>query len=209
MNKEFLKKCWKHPRWHSLMVLILWIIVLSVLIGFVSIVNQLSPKKEVEKKVNREENSKVTYEEKWEDILNGNYTFTYLIKKEQETIKYEGSIKENKTTGYRERNDGIIKYEIENNKHFQVLVDEKLEIANLYENINENFISIPYLYELIKNISTNDIKIMKEKEKIIYEYNIEIESENTVVQVTIDDVKIKSITIQNQTEVYNLEFHFD
>lgn len=206
MNKEFLKKCWKDPRWHSLLVLMIWIISLALLMGIVSIVNQFSPKKEVEKQEIREENNKKTYEEKWEDLLNGNYAFTYIIAKGNETIKYEGNVKEDKTTGYRERNDGIIKYEIENNKHFQILVDEKIEITNLYENVEENFLNPSSIYERIKKIPVENTDILEETENTIYKYSTQVEEEEIKIQVIATNTQIKNITIEKLKETYQLEF---
>ncbi len=89
MNKEFLKKCWKDKRWHSLMVLIIWIVSLSLLMGIVSMINLFTQPKtlpiitEMEK-----ENNKISYEEMWNQFINKNYVYTYTITKEEEKIQY-------------------------------------------------------------------------------------------------------------------------
>lgn len=207
MDKEFLKKCWKNPRWHSLMVLIIWIVSLSVLMGIVSIINQFStPKETIQKEPVQESNHKFFYEEMWKLFETNDYAFTYTISKNGEVIKYEGNVKEGKTTGYRERNDGIIKYEIENNKHFQVLVDEKIEITNLYENVEESFLNPFSIYEKIKAIPIEDTDIIEEKEKTIYKYSTLIEEEKINICIITSETKIKNITIEKTNETYQLDF---
>lgn len=204
MNKELLKKWWKHPRWHSLMVLIIWIISLALLIGTVSIVNLFAPKKEIPKQEKIPESFK-TYEEKWLDLLDGDYTFTYLIKQENDTIKYEGTKINEIINGYRERKDGIIKYEISKGKTYQILIDDKVEITNLYENIDENFLSISYWYERLNENRIRDT--LEESPTTIYEYLIEKNEEIYTIQVLFDDLKIQSIHIQFQNKIYNLTFN--
>lgn len=204
MNKEFLKQCWKNPRWHSLMVLIIWIISLTILIGIVSIINQFGSPKEPIKNETKE--SKTTYEDKWNNLLNDNYEFTYLVKMENETIKYEGTKKDNVTFGYRERKDGIIKYTIENDIAYEVLIEEKCEINTLYENVEENLLNLTYLNDLIKSISANDSDILEEDNKTIYEYNTILNEENLKIIVIEDQTQIKKITIQKEKETYEFEF---
>ena len=204
MNKEFLKQCWKNPRWHSLMVLIIWIVSLTLLMGIVSIVNQFGSPKEPIKNETKE--SKITYEDKWNNLLNSNYKFTYLVKIEDDTIKYEGTKNDNVISGYRERKDGIIKYTIENNIVYEILIDEKQVINTLYENLEENLFNLTYLYDLIKNIPANDSDIIEEDNITNYEYNTTLNEETIKIAVIEDQNQIKKIVILKENETYELEF---
>lgn len=208
MNKEFLKKCWKNPRWHSLMVLIIWIVSLTLLTGVVSILNMFSsPKETVNKETNQKSNA-TSYEEKWQKFASDNYTYTYTITKNEETIKYEGTVKEGINSGYRERKDGIIRYSIENGIAYEILVNEKNEIPTLYENVDASLLNPTSIFEIIQNISANDIDILEEKEKNTYNYSTQIEEENTKIQVIVDEEQIQNITIEKTNETYNLDFDF-
>lgn len=207
MNKEFLKQCWKHPRWHSLMVLIIWIIALALLMGVVSILNLFSSPKETIKET-KQENSGLSYKEKWEKFENNDYTYTYTITQNEEMIKYEGNVKEGINSGYRERKDGIIRYSIENGIVYEVVVNDKKEIQTLYENVEATLLNPISIYEIIKTISAEDTDILEEKEQTTYDYNMKIEEEVVKLQVIADNTKIKSITIEKINETYKLDFDF-
>lgn len=208
MNKEFLKKCWKNPRWHSLMVLVIWIGVLSLLMGVVSILNQFSSPKESIKKETEQKSNAMSYEDKWKKLLEDHYAYTYTITKNEEIIKYEGTIKDQINSGYRERKDGIIRYSVENGKIYEILVEEKKEMQTLYENVEADFLNPISIHELIKNVAANDVDILEEKEKTTYEYSTQIEEESVKVQVIADDIQIKNITIEKTNETYKLDFNF-
>lgn len=207
MNKEFLKKCWKHPRWHSLMVLIIWIISLALLMGVVSILNLFSSPKETIRET-KQENNGLSYEEKWEKFENNDYTYTYIITQNEEMIKYEGNVKEGINSGYRERKDGIIRYSIENDIVYEVLVQEKKEIQTLYENVETTLLNPTSIYKMIKTISAEDTDILEEKEKTTYDYNMKIEEEDVKIQVIAEANQIKNITIEKISETYKLDFDF-
>lgn len=207
MNKEFLKQCWKHPRWHSLMVLIIWIIALALLMGVVSILNLFSSPKETIRET-KQDNSGLSYEEKWKKFENNDYTYTYTITQNEEMIKYEGNVKEGINSGYRERKDGIIRYSIENGIVYEVLMNDKKEIQTLYENVEATLLNPISIYEIIKTISAEDTDILEEKEQTTYDYRTQIEEENIKIQVIADNTKIKNITIEKINETYKLDFDF-
>lgn len=208
MNKEFLKKCWKNPRWHSLMVLIIWIVSLTILIGIVTILNQFGSPKEQRREEPIKENKRISYEEMWDTLSRDNHEFVYTISKTEETIKYEGVVKEEITTGYRERKDGIIKYTIEDNIVYEKVVDEKKEIETLYENVDENLLTIDFIYQIVKNTKAEDTDILEENEKITYEYLTKVEEEELKIIVITNETQIQSISIEKENEMYLLDFKF-
>ncbi len=204
MNKEFIKKCWKHPRWHSLMVLFLWILILTLLIGIVSIANQVSPKK-VNESI-QDKNRKIS-EENWLALQRDNYAFTYTIVKQDETIKYEGKVQNGITKGYRERQDGIISYTIEEGIAYENLVNQKKAISTLYENINSNFLNVFFLQKIVNDIPGENTDILEENDKITYEYKTSIDQEQIKIIVIMSEIQIQSITIETESEMYYLVFH--
>lgn len=209
MNKEFLKKCWKNPRWHSLMVLMIWIVSLTILMGIVSILNQFGSYKEPIKKAQIQENeNRISYEEMWKFFETKDYAFTYTISKYDEIVKYEGNVKEDTTTGYRERQDGIIRYSIEDGIVYENLVNDKKEIQTLYENVDESLLNTTYLYDFIKEIPASDTNIIEENEKTTYEYSTKMEEEAVKIMVITSDAQIQTITIEKDRETYTLAFDF-
>lgn len=205
MNKEFLKKCWKHPRWHSLMVLMIWIVSLTLLMGIVSLVNQFSPQKKKEE-IPQMKTNEVSLEEKWNCFLKEDYAFYYLVTTETETVKYEGTVKDGITTGYRERLDGIIRYSIEDNLVYEIVLDEKKELTTLYENIDANLLDLSHIETLIQNIPVANSGILEEDKKITYEYTVT--EENLKIMVITDEAHIKNIMIVKENETYSLSFDF-
>ena len=207
MDKEFLKKCWKNPRWHSLMVLIIWIVSLTILMGIVSILNQFgSPKETVQKEPIQENKNNISYEEMWKLFETNDYAFTYTVSKNEEVIKYEGNVKDGITTGYRERKDGIIRYSIEEGSTYENLMSDRKEIQTLYEYVNANLLNTTYLYNFIKEIPANDSDIIEENNKTTYEYNTELEEDTVKIVVIISDAQIETITIEKDNETYTLAF---
>lgn len=205
MNKEFLKKCWKHPRWHSLMVLMIWIVSLTLLMGIVSLVNQFSPQKKKEE-IPQMKTNEISLEEKWNCFLKEDYTFYYLVTTETETVKYEGAVNKGITTGYRERLDGIIRYSIEDNLAYEMVLDEKKELTTLYENIDASLLDLSHIETLIQNIPVANSDILEEDKKITYEYTVT--EENLKIMVITDEAHIKNILIVKENETYSLSFDF-
>ena len=204
MNKEFLKKCWKHPRWHSLMVLMIWIVSLTLLMVIVSLVNQFSPQKKKEE-IPQMKTNEVSFEDKWNCFLK-DYSFKYIVTNTEGTVKYEGTVKGGITTGYRERLDGIIRYSIEDNLVYEIVLDEKKELTTLYENIDANLLDLSHIETLIQNIPIANSDILEEDEKTTYEYTIA--EENLKIVVITDDIQINKITLTKENETYELSFNF-
>ncbi len=209
MNKEFFKKCWKHSRWHSLMVLLIWIVVLTLLMGIVSIINHFSSPKTLPIKTETKESSKISYEEMWNYFTSKDYAYTYTITKDVEIIKYTGTRKDGIDSGYRERTDGITKYSIENGTIYEVLINDKKEIETLYENVDKNYLNPTSVYEMIQTISANDTDILEEQEQTTYEYHTKIDEEDLKIVVITNHTQIKKIAIEKVKEIYALTFDFE
>lgn len=202
MDKETLKKLWENKRTHSLIVLIIWIISLGLLMGVVTLINELSPKEKRE--IPKLEEKQKSLNEKWENLLSQDYSFLYTIIKGEEVVKYEGSVVDGITSGYRERKDGIIRYYIEDDISYEVLMGEERKTDTLYENINANYINIKYIYELTKD--AYDEKVLNNKEEK-YTYKIKEENEEINISFKTDEKQIKEITIEKENEKYLLKFN--
>lgn len=145
------------------------------------------------------ETIELTYFDKQNKLLNGNYEFKYTINGEN-SVLFDGELKDGVIKGYKESLDEVIKYEIEDGIVYKVFFNQKEEIHNLYENLDERLFDFSTLFELlnssnsvIDNTSLNKIY----KYASVYEYNIEVITNET---------EITKIIIKNENIEYNFEF---
>lgn len=202
MKKEFIKKAWKNPRWHSLIVLIIWIVVLTILMGITTLIQKFSSPNTL----NSSEVSKNSYDEKFQRLIKADYAFTYEINLNNEIIKYDGIKYENVINGYRERKDGIIKYIIQDGISYSILLNEKNIITNLYENINSNLLDLNYLYNLTKNIEEDEYDYTENITTNTHEYNLFLDNENIKITIIENKKNIENIIILKDQTKYDLKY---
>ena len=202
MKKEFIKKAWKNPRWHSLIVLIIWIVVLTILMGITTLIQKFSSPNTL----NSSEVSKNSYDEKFQRFIKSDYAFTYEINLNIEIIKYDGIKYENVINGYRERKDGIIKYIIQDGISYSILLNEKNIITNLYENINSNLLDLNYLYNLTKNIEEDEYNYTENITTNTHEYNLFLDNENIKITIIENKKNIENIIILKDQTKYDLKY---
>lgn len=204
MDKEFFKKCWKNPRWHSLMVLIIWIVSLSLLMGVVTIINEFKPQEKRENYKIEETQKGISYKEKLQDLLSDEYLMSFIVTKNDNTIKYEGTEHNEVVNGYKEDASGITKYRIENGILYEVILDQVTEIESIYEEINSEFLDRTTLIAYI--LENEEEGIIDNKETSTYEYNLRYKEEKISINVVETKEFIEQITIENENENYQLTF---
>ena len=215
MNKDFLKKCWEDQRLHSLMILIIWIVALSLLMGVVFIIgaiseidnkttNQVETKKDNIIGEEQESQLVLNYFEKLEKLSTNDYEFTYNITKYNDKIKFEGTKENNIIIGYKQDNAGIIKYKIQNQNVYQVYLDYTIPNSNLYENIDGSLLDLNYVISMIKQVNDNDIVITEEEKVTTYLYNLTADEEELEITVIENSESIEEINIRRNNEIYEL-----
>ena len=204
MDKEFFKKCWKNPRWHSLMVLIIWIVSLSLLMGVVTIINEFKPQEKRENYKIEETQKGINYKEKLQDLLSDEYLMSFIVTKNDNTIKYEGTDHNEVVNGYKEDASGITKYRIENGILYEVILDQVTEIESIYEEINSKFLDRTTLIAYI--LENEEEGIIDNKETSTYEYNLRYKEEKISINVVETKEFIEQITIESENENYQLTF---
>ena len=212
MKKEFLKKCWENQRIHALMVLMIWVLSLTLLMGIVyvsSIVmnhEEKEPKIEEKKSVEEKTETTISYNEKLQRLINGEYEFTYNITKNNEKIKFEGEKQNSVIEGYKQDNSGIIKYKIENKKVYQILIDQVVEITNLYEDIDASLLDLSYVIGLLDQVEENDIITTEEELTTKHAYNLTQDEEELEIIVVENKTSIEEIRISRNNEIYQLQY---
>ncbi len=213
MNESFFKKCWNNKRLHALMVLMIWVVVLVFLTGGVYLINmsnQVDNKKNeqlIEKIDNKEKEDEVlSYYDKLEKLINSNYEFTYLIIKNGEKIKFDGTKEESVIVGYKQSATEIVKYKIENKKTYQIFIDREIEITNLYDDIDASLLELNYVVGILKQISENEIIITEEENITTYDYNLTKDEEELEITVVESNYDIEKIIIHRNNETYDLMY---
>lgn len=140
---------------------------------------------------------KLTYEEKKAKLLDNNYEFKYNITLQSgEKIKYYGYKNLNIESGYKESDNTIIKYLKENDVIYKIGLENKEEFTDLYAKINADYLNVNYIYNLINDLSFQ----INDKE---YIYTLD---NNISIVVKTNDINISKITINDNSNYYELEF---
>lgn len=189
-------KVWENKRLHALICLILWAIfitlVLLILGGFEKNVKTPSNDNNI-----NEEEKIITFDEMKEKLLHNKFEYKYTLYLDGKNILYYGIKNELSDSGYKEENDKIIRYVIEDNKEYQLIMNTKVEVNNLYEDIDKNFIDLNYVFALLDNMN----KEIDEVTESLYYSNDELN-----IKIKINSENIESIDILKGNDSYFLEF---
>lgn len=187
-------KLWENKRYHALICLGLWLI-FFLFVFLIVVIPYNNTLKNLPK--NNENENITTFMDMKEKLLNSEYDYKYTINTSLGKTVYTGNKTKEKDTGYRENSEGLIKYEINNEGIFQINMDEKVPLENLYLDLNENYLDIQKIYDLTKDLIEN---VNEEQNEISYE------NENLIVIFKINEQNILSINIKDNNDDYLLEF---
>ncbi len=204
MNKAFFKECWKNPRWHSLIVLIIWIVSLSFLMGIVSIINSINPPEKRQTPKLKEKQKGISYEEKLQNLLSDEYLLSFLIITKDNNLKWEGTESIGVVNGYKEDRNGIKKYRVENGISYEVILDQVKEIEGIYNGITKEFLDRNTLTSLLDEVEEKSI--IENEDTFIHEYNLIYNEKNSKINVIETKEKIEKIIIEEEQVEYQLLF---
>lgn len=196
---------WQTERGKAIIKLGGWFIFIIALIIFVLVSEKNANNNVIDDTNSDKDEVTETYEfllfsEMINNLINGNYEYSYNITSNNINYIYEGIKCNNEELGYKESIDKIIKYYINDQNTYQVILNEYVEITNLYEGIDTSFINLDvlfnnlneYLYNTVKNENTRVITYDKDGYK---------------VSITTDLENITNISITTDNSVYNLDFN--
>lgn len=144
----------------------------------------------------------VNYKEILSHIIKDNNTFTYEITlNENDKVIIEYSIKENVLEGVYENKEKTSKFKIEDNKVYELKMNEQIETPELFSNLNINYINIYTLFNLL-----DQDKALKfiEGDLTKYEYNYEDSKITTIVK----EENIQNITIHEGVNDYTISINY-
>ena len=187
-------KLWENKRYHALICLGLWLI-FFLFVFLIVVIPYNNTLKNLPK--NNETENIITFNDMKEKLLNSGYDYKYTINTTLGKTVYTGTKTKENDTGYRENSEGLIKYEINSEGIFQINMDEKVLLENLYLDLNENYLDIQKIYDLTLNLIEN---VNEEENEISYE------NENIRIIFKINEQNILSINIKDNNDDYLLEF---
>ena len=196
---------WQTERGKAIIKLGGWFVFIIALIIFVLVSEKNANNNVIDDTNSDKDEVTETYEfllfsEMINNLINGNYEYSYNITSNNINYIYEGIKCNKEELGYKESIDKIIKYYINDQNTYQVILNEYVEITNLYEGIDTNFINLEvlfnnlneYLYNTVKNENTRVITYDKDGYK---------------VSITTDLENITNISITTDNSIYNLDFN--
>ena len=142
-------KFWKTVRGKAIIKLIIWLIFIA---GVFALVTFMGPKETNNNSKPSTETLEQEKTEKEEDILdlaNKNYDFSYKIIVNNKEYLISGNVDATGEHGYKETQEGTIKYEKIDNHVYQVNLEEKTEITNFYEGLNAEFLDYAVLSTIL------------------------------------------------------------
>ena len=183
----------------ALVKLILYLVFFVVIISVVSLGSSSTESK---RETTTTTKKTVNYKEILSHIIKDNNTFTYEITlNENDKVIIEYSIKENVLEGVYENKEKTSKFKIEDNKVYELKMNEQIETPELFSNLNINYINIYSLFNLL-----DQDKALKfiEGDLTKYEYNYEDSKITTIVE----EENIQNITIHEGVIDYTISINY-
>lgn len=190
MNKEIFKT----KEMQSGIKLALWVIFVVVVLVVLS-----NSGESQEEKDTSTDNTTNSYEVMWENILEENYSYKYIINTDINTYIYEGYKCSGSEYGYKESSAGIIKYLVDETGTYSLVMNQGIVLDNLYEGDYYLYFDLSYLYNEIKDYSYQT-EVNNEIETLTYVLS---DKEVTVIH---DSDNITNINIKRGSDTYAMEF---
>ena len=191
-DDPWIVRTWQTPRGRaSLKLAVYGLFIISVLILIV-VKTDRNPKvyKSTYTAIKKDDTAKIA------DLKENNFAFRYTITINDLKTLYYGNKMQNLESGFKEDQNGIVKYLKENDKVYKIGLTDKEEITNLYEGINLEYLNLNYIFDLI-NDKQNEVEGNKQT------YHLD---NNIVIEIITDNLNIKKITIQENSNLYELEY---
>lgn len=211
-NASTFQKLWYGKRSRPAMILSMYMFFILILI----VIIHLSPDPVPH---NREPNNNQTEENRLErmknTLLNSTFSFNYDITLGDNHIILIGEKRENYKIGFKETEDVILRFKIENGVIYDLRSDETIELEDFYGNVNSNYLDLFFIFTLI-----NPREYQTETEdnitKYIYEeinlpdgriLNVIIYTNNqNIIRITINELKPIYESEYKEENVYILNF---
>ena len=177
---------WNTKRGKAIVKLSIWIVFILIVLSFIKNYDNDKIKDNNEEVKQHDVLSNNTL---LKELLNSNYEYEYNITVGENKYSFKGNKIGDINTGYKESNTGIIKYEIEQDVVYQIVMDQRLEINDFYNELNKEYLDLSFINELLEN-EPSEVYTIDDVEFII----------------SSEDKHITKIEINSDEYSYNLEF---
>lgn len=211
--KKKIKELNSTPRGKAILKLIGWIIFFTVLFIFAFVSSLVAPKKSEPKepvKISEKEVTLTIYDD-LKHLFNSNFEYQYDIVLKEEVIPLEtasddsktlethiyfnGKVNNNIEEGYKETDDGITKYYIDNTGVYEVTINNKVLTTDLYKDLEEKYFNRTELLHILSKINYDKNENIYSFKSDMIEYQIEVEND-----------LISKIIIIEQNKIYNFTY---
>lgn len=206
--KEKYKKLKESPNGKSIIKLGFYFAFLGVVFVLLIIASAMgtsftdTPRKESESTSKEElEVKSLTYFEKQQVLYEGEYGFTYKVDGDV-TVYYTGDYNKGTVDGFKETNDELIRYRIEDGKVYSISLDSKTEYDRLYEGLDEELFDFEKLFA---KLNENSVNIQGSGDDKTYNYN-NLDGKN--YSISTSKTGIDSIIIKDDSKTYDFSFEY-
>lgn len=199
-EKPDFRKLWENPQSKAAIKLLMYFVFIGLVLLSIKSASSAS-------NLNVKKEKKITIQDMKQDLLENNFQYEYIVvdNEDNKTI-FKGNIIDKYNEGTKENVEKTTKYIIDETGIYETVLGEKNLIDNLYENVDEKFINVEYILNLIKDKSTF---ISKRDGKKEYNYTFLIDDIECDIVVRTDNEKINNIYIEYNESVYDLNFIID
>ena len=186
----------------------MFVIVVLIAVSFVKennenhIIDNMRLNNESEEIIEENDNNDFkNYEVMQSNLRENNYEYVFTINASNSNkYTYTGTRCNGLESGFKEDQDGVIKYIVGyDKKAYKVVNDEYIEIDNLYDGFDGNYLIIDKIFNDLSDVL---YELDMNENKAIYKYNLD--DYNAIITTSKENIEIINIT--KGEVVYNLEF---
>lgn len=200
--KDIVKKLWDNESSRAFIKLMIYILILGggiLILSFTSKFNRV-PVEPITTEEEEEEPA-LNFEEMRKQLLVGNYEYNFQIDVNGYMVVYNGTVKDNINTGYKENSYGILKYSIRDGIIYKINMDNEEIITDLYDGVDVNFVNIESLISYTEQLPYQTLE-----DEGCYQYTVATDVSETIIKMFYKDNQINYIEISGSDFLYKLEF---
>lgn len=203
---EFIKKLRSTEKGRTLfkfslyMLFFAFVLILAIVSGATKVPIQKNTNSKESESMKVVEDKSLTYFEKQTKLYSSKYEFSYTYRGEK-VVNFYGEVDAGNVDGFKETDDELIHYTIENGVVYQKKMDEKVAIENLYDGMDETLFDLKGLFN---KLNANNATIESEDEKKTYTYKLD----NYTYKVTTNREVISKIEVDTGIDSYEFNFEY-
>lgn len=203
---EWIKNLRSTEKGRTLFKFILYMVFFTSVVLLIIITNAVTPPRQTTRHASSslvttpEKKEELSYPEKQEKLLKGTYDFYYKITSNR-IIEYTGSFANGKVEGFRETEDELIRYTIEDGVVYKKDIQESLPYEELYLDLDSTLFDFTTLFA---KLNSTGAQIIRNGEEKIYNYQLD----DYTYKISTNANTITAIDINTKTDQYSYTFEY-